>query len=113
MKSISDWQKEVYQVAKEKGWHDEGKEKSFPECLLLIHAELSEVIEEYRKGHKPNSVYYPGEGNKPEGPAIELADVQIRLWDLCEQFNINLEAACEIKNEYNKTRSYRHGNKKL
>lgn len=111
-KTLKRWQAEVYDVAKEKGWHGEGKEKTFSECLLLIHAELSEAVEEYRKGYPPNYIY-EGEDGKPEGIPIELADVQIRLLDLCEQFGIDLEAAVHLKNEYNKTRSFRHGNKKI
>ena len=112
-KTISEWQKEVYAVAKEKGWHDIGKDKSFAECVVLVHAELSEAIEEYRKPNLEKGFLYYSPKGKPEGISIELADVAIRVFDMCEQFDIDLEKAIEIKNEYNKTRSYRHGNKKI
>ena len=117
MKSISEWKKETYKLAKEKGWHEEGNEKTFGECIALVHAELSEALEEYRKGKGFDETYYSwGEGtspSKPEGINIEMADVVIRVFDICEQFGIDLEEAMEKKHEYNKTRSYRHGNKKI
>lgn len=104
-------QKEVYNLAKEKGWHDKAKEKSFVECCALIHCELSEAIEEFRNGHYYQEVY--DKDGKPEGIPIELADVFIRLLDMCEQFGIDMEEAVQIKHDFNKTRSYRHGNKKV
>lgn len=119
-KSISEWMEEFYSVAAEHGWHGEGNEKTFSECLLLVHAEISEAVEEYRKGYKPEEVWYSQSGqhddqryDKPEGIAIELADVFIRLLDTCKQFGIDLETAVQIKNDFNKTRPFRHGNKKI
>lgn len=115
MKTISEWQKEVYEVAKEKGWHEPDKEKSFGECIALVHSELSEALEAYRKPNPTNHVFsdWYNLNGKPEGIPSELADVVIRVMDICEQFGIDLESAIKIKHEYNKTRSYRHGNKKL
>lgn len=51
--------------------------------------------------------------NKPEGVASELADVVIRVADLCGLYGIDLNAALEEKMAFNKTRPYRHGNKQL
>jgi len=110
MTTIKEWQKQVYAVAKEKGWHDEGKDKSFGECIALVHSELSEALEEYRSGRE--TTWYAEDG-KPEGIDIELADAVIRIMDMCEQFGIDLQSAMMVKHEFNKTRSYRHGNKKI
>ena len=102
-----------YKMAIEKGWHE--TERSVPELLCLMHAEISEALEEYRNGHHIDETYFvtDSSGNeKPEGIPIELADVIIRIADFCGLHNINLEEAIETKIDYNRLRPYRHGNKK-
>lgn len=42
----------------------------------------------------------------------ELADICIRVFDLCGSMNIDLEKAIKEKMEYNKSRTYKHGGKK-
>lgn len=103
---IHDMQIEAHKTAREKGWW-EGT-INIPEKLCLIHSEISEALECYRDGKlAPRSV-----DGKPEGLVIELADVVIRIADLCSQLGFNLEYALETKMKYNKTRPYRHGGKK-
>lgn len=51
--------------------------------------------------------------NKPEGVRSELADVVIRVADMCGLYGIDLDAAIQEKLAYNKTRPYRHGGKQL
>lgn len=50
---------------------------------------------------------------KLKGIPSELADVVIRVMDMCEHYGINLDKAIREKHEYNKTRPYKHGGKIL
>lgn len=120
---------EIHQNAVEHGWWDE--ERSFGDIIALCHSELSEALEEYRNRHIPDEIYYSCKmpdgkdwctkhqnctnckNAKPEGVAIELADCIIRILDFCGKEGIDIEEAIGIKHEYNKTRPYRHGGKKL
>lgn len=88
--------KEAFMTAKAKGWHDEPRETGT--LLALIHSEVSEALEADRKGDQENF-------------AEELADVCIRIFDLCGSKDIDLEGAISRKMERNKTRSYKHGGK--
>ena len=97
-------------TAKEKGWWD--KEINIGEKIALIHSEVSEALEEYRD-HGAKKIYREKEGAKPEGFVFELADVYIRIADLCGELNLDLENALRIKMDFNRTRPYRHGNKKI
>ena len=91
----------------DKGWWCE--ERTFGELVALCHSELSEALEEYRNGVGLTVVYHNGE--KPEGIPIELADVLIRIFDMCGKYGIDLEEAVRIKMKYNSTRPIRHGGK--
>jgi NTP pyrophosphatase (non-canonical NTP hydrolase) len=106
---------DCYEISKSKGWHETGK--TIPEFLCLIHSEVSEALEDYREhGAEDWDVRYEEDkqGNpKPEGFGIELADVLIRVFDLAEAVNIDMELMLRIKMAYNKTRPYRHGGKYL
>ena len=53
------------------------------------------------------------DGLKPEGFASELADVVIRVADVCGRLGLDLEAAVVEKMTYNATRPRRHGGKVL
>lgn len=109
---INDYVKEAYETAKEKGWYDNGGH-TVGEAIALMHAELSEALESYRDGYTPATLYFVGDDQKPMGPASEIADVFIRMCDFCGHHGVDLQSAVEIKMAYNKTRPYRHGNKKL
>lgn len=100
-------QKQLHGTAVNHGWWIEPP--SFPETAALIHSEVSEAVEEYRKGRDPREIYYNGE--KPEGIPIELADAVILILDYCEFAGIDLESAINVKARYNETRPYRHGGK--
>jgi NTP pyrophosphatase (non-canonical NTP hydrolase) len=64
--------------------------------LMLIVSEIAEAQEALRKGDEENF-------------KEELADVAIRLADLCGGLNINLEEEIVKKMERNKQRPYKHG----
>ena len=110
-------QTEVHALAKEKGWWPEdvvelgdgALASLIAEKIALIHSELSEALEEARKGR--HTLYYPDASGKPEGMNIELADAVIRIMDLCEFLGIDLLSEIRVKHAYNAGRSYRHGGK--
>lgn len=52
-------------------------------------------------------------GAKPEGIPSELADVVIRVAHFCGSNGIDLAEAVREKTAFNRTRSWRHGNKAL
>ena len=87
------------------------KDRDFGEVISLMHSELSEAFEEYRKGKGFNESYYEEDG-KVCGIPSELADVIIRIFDFCGGNDIDLEKIILEKMEYNETRPYKHGNKK-
>jgi NTP pyrophosphatase (non-canonical NTP hydrolase) len=105
--NISELQKSIHQLAIEKGWWE--KDREIPELLCLIHSEISEALEAYRVKGLENWI----ENGKPEGVAVELADAIIRILDLAEYFGFNMEKEILNKHEYNKSRPYRHGQKKI
>ena len=102
-------QKESYEYALIQGFWEEPI--NIPEKLCLIHSELSEALEEFRGSFNP-TLYYDEKNNmKPEGFGVELADAIIRILDLAEFLNIDIEEMIKIKMNYNKGREYKHGKK--
>jgi len=97
MKSIKQWQKEVHENAIKHGFWE--NERHTLVLLCLVHSEVSEAVEGYRN-------------REDELFKEELADVVIRVMDICEKFDIDLEKEILRKHEINKKRSYRHGGKR-
>ena len=84
---------DAHETALEKGWWDE--ERSIAECLMLINSELCEALEEDRNGNT-------GKFNE------EIADVYIRLGDLCGHLGIDIEKEIIKKMKFNKSRPHKH-----
>lgn len=108
-KGLNTLRDQAHAAAKANGWW-EGR-RTLPELLCLVHSEVSEALEEHRAGMTPNSTYYVGDSKKPEGVPSELADVVIRVLDICGRWNIDIEGMVSEKLAYNATRGHRHGGK--
>lgn len=132
---LNEMAKEIHANAVENGWWDE--ERSFGDIVALCHSELSEALEEYRAGRPMvwkacmtcdgnTPCYEEGCGDwdngkceltclspKPEGIAVEMADCIIRILDWCGKEGVDIDAIMQEKMEYNLTRPYRHGGKRL
>jgi NTP pyrophosphatase (non-canonical NTP hydrolase) len=121
---LNDLARDIHENAVNHGWWE--SERSFGGIIALCHSELSEALEEYRNG-KPMFYYMIEEhnakimqtdianynGEKIEGISVELADCIIRILDYCGKENIDIENIIKMKHEYNKTRPYKHGGKKI
>lgn len=94
----------VYQNAYEHGFWD--AELNIPEKIALIHSEASEALEDYRSNNMETTFL---ESGKPVGFPSELADIVIRVMDLCEHLGIDLAEEIVLKHEYNKSRPFMHG----
>lgn len=114
MKSLNDLALEIHQTAADKGWWDD-KDRNFGEMIALIHSELSEAMESWRKDEAPVWFDANDSSHKPEGYAVELIDAIIRILDLLDHIRLSdaqpfdLESLLQLKMAYNKTRPHRHG----
>lgn len=96
----------ILEVNRANGWnvttpHDfENSDYKIPSVLALIHSEVSEALEAFRKNDKLNF-------------SEELADTIIRVLDLTAGLGIDIDTAVLLKIEKNKGRGYRHGNKRV
>jgi NTP pyrophosphatase (non-canonical NTP hydrolase) len=84
-------------VLKPSEWSDTYK---VPAVLALIHSEVSEALEGFRKDDAENF-------------AEELADVLIRVLDCAGGLGIDIESQVRMKLEKNATRGHKHGGKRV
>ena len=96
---------EIGELNKSKGWHDEGKRSIAQHCILL-HSEVSEIVEDYRSNYAIDYVFYEhndfaepyvslnksehGVLGKPCGIPSELADVVIRALDMAYEYEYDI-----------------------
>lgn len=98
--------REVRSLNMRLGWREGNN--TFGDYIALLHSEVSEALEAFREWKLRDAT----EG-KPEGVGSELADVLIRLLDMCDVYSIDLEQEYRRKMAYNATRPYQHGGKAL
>jgi NTP pyrophosphatase (non-canonical NTP hydrolase) len=99
--------------------------KNIGELLMLIVSELGEALEAHRCGRFANKealedilklinggskmgllAHYPQIKDTFED---EIADVLIRLFDLCGYLDLDIEKHIKAKMQYNRTRPHKHG----
>ncbi len=111
---------EIRLLCTEKGWREavtgarEGY--TFPAYIALAHSELSEALEAYReKVWSDTNTKDPlsSKVGKPIGVGPELADVFIRILDMCDIWNIDIEYEVSRVLAYGWTRPYKHGGRQL
>jgi NTP pyrophosphatase (non-canonical NTP hydrolase) len=98
--SLKDIAEEAYDTATDRGfWNLDPVAATIGAKFALIHSEVSEAMDEWRKHGMTNEL------------VEEFADVYIRLADLTCALTINskIEDAIEKKMAKNKERPYMHG----
>lgn len=119
--TIKELCKKAHQIAKEHGFWDT-KNPNISEKLMLIITELGEACEALRKNNRQNyeptytiqDMFCNGRLHRiwhKDSFEDEICDVFIRLGDLCEALDIDIEWQIKKKMEYNQSRPYKHGKK--
>ena len=111
--AINELVEQAHNNAKKHGWWDDPR--SFGELIALCHSELSEALEDFRAGRVIGLLHYEItlNGDKPCGVPSELADVVIRVFDMCGYYGIDLGKAINEKMKYNEGRPFKHGGKTI
>lgn len=90
---------ECHYRSRANGWWDTRELSNIGTKLCLIHSEISEAMEGYRKDlmddHLPDRKMVE----------VELADAMIRIGDLAAALNLDLGGAIVAKMEYNAIRA--------
>jgi NTP pyrophosphatase (non-canonical NTP hydrolase) len=99
---INEWSSTLHKVSKDAGWWNDLNYNNTPVFIgtkfALIHSEVSEAFEAYRKDTKDD--HLPDRS----GVEVELADVLIRIFDLAGFLKLDLENAIIEKTAYNQQR---------
>lgn len=123
MERLKDLTNRAHDYAVRNGFYDEPF--NIAEKLMLIVSEVSEGLEAYRKNNETgkDTPLYIIEGLERESTLDyaafekafkdtfkdEMADVFIRLFDLCGALDIDIELAIRAKMAFNAMRPYKHG----
>lgn len=101
-------QKKIHDTNVERGFWSPPASTEDGTKLALIHAEVSEALEAIRDGNPPDK-HVPA----MDSVVVELADVVIRVMDLCEYHKWPLAEAILEKAKVNLRRPWKHGGKKF
>jgi NTP pyrophosphatase (non-canonical NTP hydrolase) len=97
-------QDQCHGLAKASGWWNDLKSgepttRNVPEMLCLIHSEVSEAMEGYRKGLQDDKLPHRSMLE------VELADVVIRCFDMAGGLGLDLPGAIAEKLQFNANRA--------
>lgn len=112
MKTLTDLVNEIHANNVAAGWwsdlatgesltskQGEPAKRNVPEMLCLVHSEISEAMEGYRKNLMDDKLPHRSMIE------VELADAVIRICDMAGGLGLDLEGAINEKLEYNKNRA--------
>lgn len=103
MKTLKQLQKEIHDQNVKAGWWNdlvtgEKLNRNMGELLCLVHSEISEAMEGHRKNLMDDKLPHRSMLE------VELADAVIRILDIAEGFNLDIEGAIDEKRSYNSNR---------
>jgi len=104
VQAIQDLQQTVHESCVAAGWYTDLKtggklDRNFGEMLALMHSEISEALEGWRKNLQDDHLPHR------RMVEVELADLAIRLFDTSHYIGIDLGGAIQEKFAYNQTRA--------